>query len=122
MPRVVRPAREGPVVTERRIGMDKARSILGDLAADASRGEIAILTSHGHDIARIVPLQTEDGGTWTGRVPENVLDDLEVVTVMAARIAHGHPQSVSRPDREAWERIRDAFEGERADREDRAHG
>ena len=47
---------------ERKIGLDKARPILGDLADGAARrGEITILTSHGHPLARIVPLGKENG-------------------------------------------------------------
>ena len=43
---------------ERRIGIEQARSKLGDLATDAYiDGVVTILTSHRIDVAAIVPLR-----------------------------------------------------------------
>ena len=44
---------------ERKIGLDAARSILGDLAADTARGIVTVLTSHRRPVARIVSLGAE---------------------------------------------------------------
>jgi antitoxin (DNA-binding transcriptional repressor) of toxin-antitoxin stability system len=54
---------------ERRMGLDAARPKLGELAADAGlRGVVTILTSHGHPLARIVPLETDDDKRWNDAV------------------------------------------------------
>jgi antitoxin (DNA-binding transcriptional repressor) of toxin-antitoxin stability system len=44
---------------ERSIGLNAARPILGDLAADTARGIVTVLTSHRHPLARIVPIEPE---------------------------------------------------------------
>lgn len=59
---------------ERRMGLDAARSKLGDLAADAgARRAVTILTSHGHPVARIVPLE-RDGHSLLGQQVRVTLD------------------------------------------------
>ena len=55
-------------MTERTIGLDKARPRLGELAIEAAGGAVTILTSHGHPVARIVPLETETDRRWNDAV------------------------------------------------------
>jgi hypothetical protein len=90
VPDVVLANPEGAVVTERTLGIDKARPILGDLATGADRtGQTTILTLHHRPLAAIVSLR-EAGGRDLITEPE-LEEALRVLAVRTGN-ARTHPE------------------------------
>jgi hypothetical protein len=87
---VVPCARQNRIMTERTLGIDKARPILGDLATGADRtGAVTILTLHNRPLAAIVSLR-EAGGRDLITEPE--LEEALRVLAVRTGTARTHPE------------------------------